>query len=284
MFQKNYTPISERIFLHHKSFEPNENFALEEFLLKESDQDYCLIYQNKPSLILGHFQCLFREVNLEKVKKNNIAIYRRISGGGCVYHDEGNLNVSIIGYGFEAEKNLLWMKDFLEKDFSKKVEIGPRNELFLEGKKISGSAYKKIKERSLHHFTLLCQADLKRLNSLLKGEKIESLGTQSKHSLVSNLDISIQDILFFFKKNFFFENIPNYPKKKYNEYKDLFLRVPYKREVFYKNDFIKYDCIQEKINIQEGPQALKDFMNGFSFEKKPPKDLSHLLKEVFYYS
>ena len=107
------------------------NLALEECLLKNSKEDYIILYRNKPSLIVGKHQNSMAEINYLNVCERNISVYRRISGGGTVYHDLGNLNFSFI-HNVEGQNKVDFKKytapvlDFL-KSLNLNVSLGKRN-------------------------------------------------------------------------------------------------------------------------------------------------------------
>ena len=175
--------------------DPWTNLALEEYCLRslDSNNDYFLVYINAPSIVVGKHQNIFQEVNWEYRQKNGIGLIRRISGGGAVYHDHGNLNFSFIT-GFKAQK-LDYFKILIDpivntlRQLGVPAEIGVKNDIFVEGKKISGnSQYTNIK-RMLSHGTLLFDADIEVLTHVLDSglDIIESKGIQSKKGEVANI-------------------------------------------------------------------------------------------------
>lgn len=177
-----------------KSTSPSFNLATEEILFSNRQDDLLFLYVNEPSVILGSNQVLQNEVNVEFCKQNNIRIMRRISGGGAVYHDLGNLNYCFIS-------NIQNSKSALSPDFLFPIisilntlripaEIGKRKDLWLPGGyKISGTASHITKNRELHHGTLLYDADLDNLTKTLSGQSVNlSLrGTPSVPSPVKNI-------------------------------------------------------------------------------------------------
>lgn len=172
------------------------NIALEEFILKKSlktGETYVILYINDPAIIIGKHQNTIEEVNREYVKENNIYVVRRMSGGGAVYHDEGNLNFSyILKAGKEEVNNFQKFTQPVIKALDKmgiQAKLSGRNDLTIDGKKFSGNAQYYQKNRLLHHGTLLFNSQMSNLaNSLnVKAEKIQSKGIKSVRSRVTNI-------------------------------------------------------------------------------------------------
>lgn len=174
-------------------FSPSFNLATEEYLFSEKSEEYIFLYVNTPSVIIGSNQAVQNEVDLGFCKQNNIQIIRRLSGGGAVYHDEGNLNYCFISNCEEKKSSL--SADFLLpivavlKSMNIPVEIGKRKDLWVNGFKISGTASHISKNRELHHGTLLYDADLEKLQKSLTSQKINSeiKATKSVSSSVKNI-------------------------------------------------------------------------------------------------
>jgi lipoate-protein ligase A len=180
--------------IHSTSNSPTFNLAAEEFLFSERQDDLLFLYVNDPSVIIGCNQAIRNEVNLEFCAENNIQVVRRISGGGAVYHDLGNLNFCFISNRIEG--NLSLNDDFLTPivkiltDLKVPVEIGKRNDLWLQSDyKITGTASHISKNRELHHGTLLYDTNLDMLRKTLtpttKDENLKSIS--SVKSTVKNL-------------------------------------------------------------------------------------------------
>jgi lipoate-protein ligase A len=173
--------------------DPFWNLATEEYLLKNSQDDCILLYVNKPSVIVGKHQIAQKEVNSTFINDNNILVARRLSGGGAVYHDEGNLNFSFIqtnkpGENISYKTITQTFFQFL-KILIPEVVLTERNDFVLNGKKVSGSAMHIFKNRVLAHCTLLIDCNLINLSSSLNGhpERFTDKSIASKRSAVMNL-------------------------------------------------------------------------------------------------
>jgi lipoate---protein ligase len=182
-----------KIFVSN-SLNPFFNLSLEEYLFKNFKDDILLLYINKPSVIIGKHQIPFKEVNLDFIEENDITLCRRFSGGGAVYHDKGNLNFSIIttnrkpGLVIDFKKYLDPLYEFLYT-LRLRVNIDHRNNILLNKKKISGNAQHIEKKRTLHHGTLLFDANLKKLKASLRVDQsaYDDKSVVSKPAKVGNL-------------------------------------------------------------------------------------------------
>lgn len=149
---------------------PFINLALEDhFLRGGADLPVLFFYVNRPCVVMGRFQNPWLETNLNYLVDNDIWLVRRQSGGGSVFHDEGNLNFSFIVPDAMIERRK--HAELLQAAFKKadiELEISPRHDLWLDGKKISGSAFKQTKNGSFHHGTFLVSSDLDKLEESLK--------------------------------------------------------------------------------------------------------------------
>lgn len=183
------------IYIETQSLDPTWNLAFEEYCLKELKQfdRILLLWQNANAIIIGHYQNAENEINLEAARAQNAQIVRRSSGGGTVYHDLGNLNYSLI-YPIDG-LNKLDMSVYgapIVKALQKigvPVQVQGRNDLTLDGKKISGTAQRIQKGRLLHHGTLLFDSNLDVLESVLRVDvgKVASKGIASIRSRVTNI-------------------------------------------------------------------------------------------------
>lgn len=190
-------------YLENYSNDPQYNLAFEEYCFKNLDkaEDYVILWINGPAIIVGKNQNTSEEVNADYVKQNNIKVVRRVTGGGAVYHDLGNLNFSIITSAVGSEKidfkkyNIPILKA-LEK-LGINGELSGRNDMTIDGKKFSGIAQSLWKNRVLNHGTLLFDTDLDVLSGALNvnPDKYESKGVKSVRSRVTNIrDYLTEDV------------------------------------------------------------------------------------------
>ena len=157
-----YSPFSD-IYFH---------LAAEEYLLKQGNEDIFMLWQDTPSVVIGKHQRLRSEVDQEWAEREQVHIARRFSGGGAVYHDLGNVNLTFI----ETTPRLPEFVTYLQRtlDFLNSMGVmatgGERLGIYLNGLKISGSAQCLYKDRVLYHCTLLYDTDLTALHQALNPE------------------------------------------------------------------------------------------------------------------
>lgn len=171
------------------------NLAAEQFVFDSlpRDRSYFMLWQNRRAVIIGKHQDTLAEINLPFVRERGIQVVRRLSGGGAVYHDLGNLNYSLItDAGSTDTLNMsLFCQPVLAvlRDLGVPVELTGRNDMTVDGRKFSGSAQYLRHGRILHHGTLLFDADLAAVQQALRvdPEKIRSKGLPSVRSRVTNL-------------------------------------------------------------------------------------------------
>ncbi|MBN8199039.1 MULTISPECIES: lipoate--protein ligase [Bacillaceae] len=206
--------------------DPRINLAIEEYALKNLDieETYLLFYINEPSIIIGKNQNTVEEINTEYVENNSIHVVRRLSGGGAVYHDLGNLNFSFItkddGESFHNFQKFTEPVVEALRKLGVNAELSGRNDLMAEGRKISGNAQFSTKGRMFSHGTLLFDSEIESVVSALKvkKDKIESKGIKSIRSRVANISefldkkITIQEFRTLLLKNIFgdLDEIPEY--------------------------------------------------------------------------
>jgi lipoate---protein ligase len=190
------------LFIDNKGItDPRINLAIEEYALKNLDinETYLLFYINEPSIIIGKNQNTVEEINTEYVEGNGIHIVRRLSGGGAVYHDLGNLNFSFItkddGESFHNFRKFTEPVVAALRKLGVNAELSGRNDLLAEGRKISGNAQFSTKGRMFSHGTLLFNSEMDHIVSALrvKKDKIESKGIKSIRSRVANISEFLEE-------------------------------------------------------------------------------------------
>ena len=171
--------------------DPYYNLAVEEFLFSHTDEDVFMLWQNSPTVVIGKNQNAYAEVDLGYAEANSIKIARRITGGGAVYHDLGNINYSYITLSGGTLDFARLSKPVISalKGIGIEAALGGRNDILTDGKKISGSAQHTSNGRTLHHGTLLFDVDAEKMSSVLRvdKEKLEHHGVKSHKSRVTNI-------------------------------------------------------------------------------------------------
>ena len=191
------------IFVDNENiYDARFNLAIEEYLLRNiaPEENILLFYINSPSIIIGRNQNTFEEINVDYVQEHNIQVVRRLSGGGAVYHDHGNLNFSFIAPN--TKENFHNFQKFtmpvieVLKEMGVPAELGGRNDILVEGRKISGNAQYVSGLRMVSHGTLLYNTDLSAVTNALKVKpsKIESKGIKSIRSRVANISEYLEEI------------------------------------------------------------------------------------------
>ncbi len=191
--------MKQTVFIDVKTTDPAFNLALEEYVFSHMSQDreYLLLWQNDNAIIVGRHQNTLAEIDEKFVQQQNIRVVRRLSGGGAVYHDLGNLNFSFIadaaGSQVDLRRFCLRIAGALQ-ELGLDVQVDGRNDILAEGFKISGNAQYVKDGRVMHHGTLLFDSDLSVLSKALQPdpEKIKAKGVQSVRSRVSNIRSLLQ--------------------------------------------------------------------------------------------
>ncbi|CAM4374444.1 lipoate--protein ligase [Paenibacillus tarimensis] len=217
------------LFIDNKGItDPSINLALEEYALRNlpMPESYLLFYVNEPSIIIGKNQNTVEEINTDYVHDQGIHVVRRLSGGGAVYHDLGNLNFSFItnddGESFHNfAKFTKPVIDALQK-LGVEAELTGRNDIQVGERKISGNAQFASKGRMFSHGTLLFDSAMEHVASALRVKpiKIESKGTKSVRGRVANISefletkISLEEFRSMLLRELFQcepEAVPRYP-------------------------------------------------------------------------
>ncbi|KAA6454132.1 lipoate--protein ligase LplJ [Bacillus atrophaeus] len=243
--------------------DPRINLAIEEYCLKylDPEQPYLLFYVNQPSIIIGKNQNTIEEINTKYVEDNGIIVVRRLSGGGAVYHDLGNLNFSFItkddGDSFHNFKKFTEPVIQALKQLGVDAELSGRNDIVANGRKISGNAQFATKGRIFSHGTLLLDSAIDNVVSALKvkKDKIESKGIKSIRSRVANISEFLDD------------------KMSTNEFRSHLLR-----HIFNTNDITKvpeYKLTEEDWKIINKISEERYQNWDWNFGKSPKFNLQH---------
>ena len=213
--------MSEKIFyLETKNTDPAYNLAFEEIVLSQKTEgSYLILWQNDNTIVVGQNQNTAAEINREFVEKNNIKVVRRTTGGGAVYHDLGNLNYSFITDIKDAARMTYTrftepMTEALKK-LGLNAEASGRNDIIVDGYKVSGTAQRLLKNRMLFHGTLLFDSDISLISEALNADplKFQSKSTKSVKARVGNIrsflnrDMELKDFWDYLKYNLGGENL-----------------------------------------------------------------------------
>ena len=181
-------------YLKNPSTNPYYNMAFDEYCLESLpiDEPVFFLWQNKPAVIVGYNQEVNTEVNLDYLKEKGIDLVRRVTGGGAVYHDLENLNYTIVGRSEDLERDYpeyaaLMMKAL--QALGVPATLSGRNDILVDGKKVSGFAKRVCKNRLMVHGTLMYNVDVDVLTHVLNPSKtkLQSKGIASVRSRVTNL-------------------------------------------------------------------------------------------------
>ncbi len=173
-------------YLINNSTDPYFNLAFDEYCLENipSEEPYFFLWRNRPAVIIGLNQNAYSEVNLDYLNSHGITLARRVTGGGAVYHDLQNMNYTIIGRNPSPQP----MVDAL-RSLGVPAELTGRNDIFVEGRKVSGYARRVSHDQEIIHGTLMYNVDLDTLTHVLdtQGSKMQAKGISSVKSRVANL-------------------------------------------------------------------------------------------------
>ena len=185
--------------INQTNTDPYFNLAAEEYFLKNFQEDFFMLWRSRPSVVVGKHQNALAEINHEFVRLHEIPVARRLSGGGTVFHDPGNLNFTFIRNVANISEVNFKVFTFPVIEALKKLGIEAyttgRNDLLIDGKKISGNAEHVHRNRVLHHGTLLFDSRLEALKGALKVDlpKFEDKAVQSNRSEVTNIADYLSD-------------------------------------------------------------------------------------------
>ncbi len=189
------------LIIKRHNTDPYFNLATEEYVLKNFEEDSFMLWRNAPSIIVGKHQNTLAEINVDYVKSNNIPVVRRLSGGGAVFHDLGNLNFTFIQKGHE--ESLIDFRKYTQPILEVLEKMGinarfeGRNDLTIDGMKFSGNAEHIWKNRVLHHGTLLFSAHMPDLAAALHADPLKFTGkaVKSVRSRVTNISEHLKEPL-----------------------------------------------------------------------------------------
>ncbi len=207
------------ILINSTQISPYFNIAAEEYVLKNFKEDVIILWQSTPSVIVGKHQNMVAEVNLKYTREQEIPVIRRISGGGTVYHDLGNLNYTLIR-NEENHERLIDFKRFsmpvmeFIKTLGIEASFEGKNNLVINGKKFSGNSAHVFKNRVMHHGTLLFNTNLARLEKVIR-PSIAQISDKSVKSIRAEV-INLSDALnYYLSMDEFRQNLTEYLKNHY---------------------------------------------------------------------
>ena len=180
------------IIIKNNSVDPYFNLAAEQYLIDNCDEDVFMLWRNDRTVVIGNNQNAYAEVDREYADTHGITVSRRLTGGGAVFHDLGNVNFSFIipsdGKGIDFKKYTAPIIESLKK-MGLPAELSGRNDILVDGRKVSGNAQCVRNGKVLHHGTLLYSADLSKVAGVLKVDptKLQSKGIKSVRSRVANI-------------------------------------------------------------------------------------------------
>ena len=197
--------------------DPFFNIAAEEYIFKNIPEDIFMVWNNEEVVVVGKHQNAFSEIDQKYVKENNIPVIRRITGGGTVFHDDGNLNYSLIFHKnknaqIDYQRNTNAIIEAL-KGLGLNAALQDKSNITVDGIKVSGNSEHLFKNRILHHGTLLFSSDINRLEKI-KGNKLDSYSDKAVKSIRKEV-VNISDIL---EKKMSFNEFSDYIRNFLTEY------------------------------------------------------------------
>jgi lipoate-protein ligase A len=202
------------IFIKNDNTNPYINHAIEEYVLDKFSEDVFMLWRNESCILIGKNQNTLSEIDIDYVKQHNLAVVRRMSGGGAIFNDLGNLNFTFIssidGNNFAHFERFTYPIINALKKLSINAELTGRNDLTIEGKKFSGNAQYQHRNRILHHGSILFSVDMSKLSQALKSKdiKFQDKAVKSVKDRVTNIQQYLNapmDVIEF--KQFLMQNI-----------------------------------------------------------------------------
>ncbi|WP_251859776.1 lipoate--protein ligase [Clostridium sp. Marseille-Q2269] len=291
------------IFINHNNTNPYFNHAAEQYVLENINHECFMVWRNEPCILVGRNQNIMAEVNWDYVKEKGMKIVRRLTGGGTVFNDLGNINFTFIRKASEnVEENFRkFTKPIIGalNSLGVKVEFSGKNDLIIEGKKISGNAQYYYKDKVLHHGTLLFSTSMGELFKALTVNplKFKDKAVKSVEARVININeyLNNMDVIEF--KNY----MVNYVMKYFNETKlyefsqnelaqiDEIVKKRFSTWQWNLGNSPKYsyskegrcgeNTIQINLNVENGYIKEMKFYGDFFF-KKDIKKLEYKFKEI----
>ena len=191
--------VEKITYIESGQFHPYKNLAVEEYLLLHCEPQECILYlwQNQNTVVIGRNQNAWKECKVESLEENEGHLARRLSGGGAVYHDLGNLNFTFLvsKENYSIDRQLEVIVKAVQK-LGAKAEKSGRNDILIDGKKFSGNAFYEQEQHCYHHGTLMMNVNKEMLSKYLtvSKEKLQSKGVDSVKSRVTNLVDYIPDL------------------------------------------------------------------------------------------
>ncbi len=289
------------LFIFNESTDPYFNLAAEEFLVQNLSEEVFMIWRNHNTIVVGRNQNTLSEIHYDYVKEHDIQVVRRMSGGGTVFHDMGNVNFTFIvnsGDDFNNYRRFCEPVIGFLKTLGVTATLSGRNDILVDDKKISGNAQYMYKNRVMHHGTLLYAASQDRISEALKvsEDKIKSKGIKSVRSRVTNIGshmetpISVEE----FVEKFVDYMVKNIPDCKYYDLAQNEAEIRKLREEKYatwewnygyspKYEFVRkkrfdFGSVEVHMDIA-GTSEIKDIkLYGDFFSKVPVTELEQKLQ------
>lgn len=204
--------VNKVTYIESTGVNPYKNLAIEEYLFSRCEEDEAILYlwQNQNTIVIGRNQNAWKECRISRIEEDGAVIARRLSGGGAVYHDLGNLNFTFLvrKENYDLKKQLQVILKAVQK-LGIQAEASGRNDILVDGQKFSGNAFHEHKGQCYHHGTLMVNVKLDELNKYLNvsKKKLESKGIASVRSRVTNLlsynpELTIEQLKMALKETF----------------------------------------------------------------------------------